>query len=325
MKTLLLLAAFVAPLAPYALYAPYAPYAPQAPQAPSAPQAPQAPQAPLPGTDIYLVPLAGGLSSMKTSKPVAVSAAPGYDNQPSFSADGHRILFAANRDGKQTDVYVFDRRTKRVTQLTRTAENENSPTYLPPGVGDADGFSVVQTEPDRTQRLWRFNAQGANPQLVLSEIKPVGYHAWIDPEHLVLFVLGQPATLQIANVKTGKAEVAADNIGRSLHRIPGSRLASFVQRDPSGEYWIKQIDTITRNTTPLVKVVEGSSDRDYAWMPDGKTILMTAGTRVFSWTPGSSGWVEVFDGASHQLGAITRLSVSPTGDAVAIVVAEPKK
>jgi hypothetical protein len=35
--------------------------------------------------------------------------------------------------------------------------------------------------------------------------------------------------------------------------------------------------------------------------------------------------VEIFDGAPHQLGAITRLSVSPKGDAVAIVVAEPKK
>jgi hypothetical protein len=69
--------------------------------------------------------------------------------------------------------------------------------------------------------------------------------------------------------------------------------------------------------------VEGSSDRDSAWMPDGKTILMTAGTRVLSWTRGDLVWTEVFDGAPYQLGAITRLSVSPTGDAVAIVVAEP--
>ena len=34
-----------------------------------------------------------------------MSAAPGYDNQPMFSADGSRILFAANRDGKQIDIY----------------------------------------------------------------------------------------------------------------------------------------------------------------------------------------------------------------------------
>jgi Tol biopolymer transport system component len=262
---------------------------------------------------------------MKAAKPAPVSVLPGYDNQPNFSADGTRILFAANRDGKQSDVYVFDRATGKAAQLTQTAENENSPTFLPAGVGDAGGFSVVQTEPDRTQRLWRFNAQGRAPQLVLTEIKPVGYHAWTDPEHLVLFVLGQPATLQIANVKTGKAEIAADNVGRSLHRIPGSPLASFVQREPSGEYWIKQIDISSKKIDPLVKTLEGSSDRDSAWMPDGKTILMTAGTKVFSWTRGDAGWKEVFDGAPHQLGAITRLSVSPKGDAIAIVVAESKK
>ena len=154
--------------------APLAPEAPQAPSAPQAPPAPQAPQAIPPGTDIYLVPLGGPVSSMQGAKPLAVSIAPGYDNQPSFNADGQRILLAANRDGKQIDVYQFDRRTNQTTQLTRTPENENSPTYLPPGIGDEGGFSVVQTEPDRTQRLWRFNAQGSNPQLVLTDIKPVG-------------------------------------------------------------------------------------------------------------------------------------------------------
>ena len=57
-------------------------------------------------------------------------------------------------------------------------------------------------------------------------------------------------------------------------------------------------------------------------MPDGKTILMSAGPKVFSWTRGSEGWSEVFDAAPHSLGAVSRLAVSPQGDAVAIVVAE---
>lgn len=97
---------------------------------------PQAPQAPNPASpapfDIYLVPVAKGLPSMKTAKPQPVSIAPGYDNQPNFSADGKRILFAANRDDKQTEIFAFDRENGRVTQVTHTAENENSPTYVPP-------------------------------------------------------------------------------------------------------------------------------------------------------------------------------------------------
>ena len=299
-------------------------------------RAPQPVPAAPPSTDIHLLPLSGGLASLKSAKPSPISIAPGYDNQPNFSADGNRILFAANRDGKQTDVFVFDRSNGGVAQLTRTAENENSPTYLPTGAGAAGSFSVVQSEFDASggrpatpiQRLWRFNAVGMSPQLILPDINPVGYHAWIDADQLVLFVLGaqgKPATLQIANVKTGKAEVVVDNIGRSLHRIPGSRLASFVQRQGENEWWIKQIDVSSKKIDPLVRTAEGSSDRDYAWMPDGKTILMSAGAKVMSWSRGAAGWTEVFDAAPHQLGAITRLAVSPKGDAIAIVVAEPPK
>ena len=137
-------------------------------------------------------------------------------------------------------MYAFDRASGRVSQLTRTPENENSPTPLPAGIGEPGGFSVVQSEmrqpdakPGPIQRLWRFNASGASPQLILADINPVGYHAWIDADRLALFVLGQPNSLQLASVKTGKAEVAANGIGRSLHRIPGTRLVSFVHREAS--------------------------------------------------------------------------------------------
>jgi len=301
------------------------------------------PAAPAP-FDIYLVPLANGLASMKSAKPTPISTAPGYDNQPNFSPDGKRILFAANRDGKQTDVFMFNRENGRVAQMTKTAENENSPTYVPAGAGPNGSFSVVQSEFDKNgarptpaiQRLWRFTGDGTPGTLILAGITPVGYHAWIDNDQLVLFVLGaqgKPATLQIASVKTGKADVIAEGIGRSLHRIPGSRLASFVHRE-GDTFWVKQIDIASRKIDPLVKAVEGSSDRDMAWMPDGKTILMSAGTKIFATSlpagalakaGGESAWTEVFDAAAHHLGAVTRMAVAPKGDAIAIVVAELQK
>jgi hypothetical protein len=276
-----------------------------------------------PGTDIHLLQLRSGLASLKEAKPSPVSTAPGYDNQPMFSADGARILFAANRDGKQIDIFVFDRAAGSISQLTRTAENENSPTSLPAGLGDPGGFSVVRTEPDKAQRLWRFDAKGSQPRVVLADVKPVGYHAWVNADTVALFVLGPPATLQIADVRSGKAEIAAEGIGRSLHRIPGTTFVSFVQREPSGEFWVKQIDPVSRRIEPLVKAVEGSADRDMAWMPDGQTLLMSSSTKVFSWTRGATGWTERFDSAPHNLGTVSRLAVSPTGDAIAIVVTEP--
>ena|SRR5687768_722881 len=85
-------------------------------QAPATP--PAQPVAPPPGTDIYLVPLSGGLASMKAAKPTPVSTTAGYDNQPMFSPDGSRILFAANHDGKQTDHLRL-----RTRQRARVASN----------------------------------------------------------------------------------------------------------------------------------------------------------------------------------------------------------
>ena len=103
--------------------------------------APSRPLAP-PATDIYLLALPGGIATMEAAKPW------GYDNQPMFSPDGARLLFAANRDGKQIDIYEFERASGKVAQLTETPTNENSPTYLPAGLGSAGDFSVVRTEAD---------------------------------------------------------------------------------------------------------------------------------------------------------------------------------
>jgi hypothetical protein len=153
----------------------------------------------------------------------------------------------------------------------------------------------------------------------------VGYHAWFVADRLALFVLGPPSTLRVAAVSTGTAEIAAERIGRSLHRIPGGRLVSFAHREKNDELWIKQIDVTTKKIESLVKAVEGTTEADMAWMPDGKTILMASGTRVFSWTRGTDGWVEVFDAAPRMLGAVSRIAISPKGDAAAIVVAEPAK
>ena len=65
-------------------------------------QTPPQPAAPPPGTDIYLVPLGAGLSSLDDAKPQPVSTAPGYDNQPMFSPDGGQILLAAIATGSRS-------------------------------------------------------------------------------------------------------------------------------------------------------------------------------------------------------------------------------
>jgi Tol biopolymer transport system component len=182
------------------------------------------------------------------------------------------------------------------------------------------GVSVIRVEADGTQRLWRFDTTGKNPHVLLANVKPVGYHAWIDGGRLALFVLGPPATLRLARPGEGPAETVITDIGRSIHLIPGSRSVSFVQPAGEGRYVVKQIDPDSKQVTTLTQAVADSSDRDTAWTPDG-TLLMSAGTRVFVWQRGDTSWREVYDAKPHGLGNISRLAVSPDGRALAVVVA----
>jgi Tol biopolymer transport system component len=280
------------------------------------PAQPPAAQPP-PGTNIYLVPLSS-LDTLKSSQPQPMATEAGYENQPFFAPDGNAVLFTANRDGKQTDIYEFDRGTRRTRALTTTPEGEYSPTVTP----DGKRFSVIRVEADGTQRLWQFDRDGSNPRVVLADIKPVGYHAWIDANRLALFVLGKPATLQLADVTTGRGEVVASNVGRSLHRIPGRATVSVVHLE-EGEYWIKEFDPATKKLDRLVRAASGSSDRDSAWLPDG-TLLMSGGTRLFAWKRGDAAWREVYDAAAFKLGALSRIAAAADGRMLAIVASESK-
>lgn len=270
---------------------------------------------PPPSTDIYRVEMSAGLESLQAAKPQPIAVEKGYDNQPFFTPDGRAILFTANRDGKQMDIYE---RTSGggARQLIATPEGEYSPTITPDG-----GVSVIRVEADGTQRLWRFSRSGANPRVLLPDVKPVGYHAWIDDDVLVVFVLGPPSTLRLARISTGQAETLATDVGRSIQRIPGRRAVSFVQREGEGRFVVKQLETDTRRITVVTDAVSGSSDRDTAWMPDG-TLLMSAGTRLFAWKAGDTRWREIYDAATHKLGAISRMAAAPDGKALAIVVSE---
>lgn len=156
------------------------------------------PAATPPPSDIYLTFLTG---DFKLGAPAKFTQHIGYNNQPSFLADDRSVLYTSIRNG-QADIYQYDPGFGGTTQATNTPESEYSPTLMP----DGKNISVVRVEADGTQRLWKFPLTGRGaPSLILEDIKPVGYHWWLDKNTLALFILGatgKPATLQIADVRT---------------------------------------------------------------------------------------------------------------------------
>jgi WD40 repeat protein len=271
-------------------------------------------QAP-PATDIYVADLRVTDRRVRVGSPVNVTARAGYDNQPFFLRDGRSFLYTSVHEDAQADIYRYDLDRKISVRVTATPESEYSPTPLPHG----DGFSVVRVEADSTQRLWAFDTNGSRPRLVLDSIKPVGYHAWANDHTLLLFVLGPPATLRMADARAPAAsgEVLARDIGRSLQRIPDREAVSFVQRDSVAGASLQEFDLRTRRVTKLVQAPVGADF--FVWTPNG-IVLTAAGTKLLQWDPQRGGaWEQVADFAAAGLTNVTRLAVSPKGDRLAIV------
>ena len=292
----------------------------------------QAPQAP-PDTEIYLAPLKVVSGAMEVGAAVNITNSPGYDNQPSFTPDGSAVLFTSVRGTlpapagsttttTQSDVYRYEIRSREVSRVTQTPESEYSPTTMP----DGRGISVIRVEADGTQRLWSIRPSGPkiDAAVLLPDIKPVGYHAWADDHTLALFVLGQPATLQLADTRAGTARTIASDIGRSIQRIPGSGAVadiSFVQREREGEVTrltIRRLNPATGEVTTITPAVAGSREADTAWTPDG-TLLMAKDATLYAWTRGQSSWKEIASLERLSLSGVTRLAVSPAGDYIALV------
>jgi hypothetical protein len=281
--------------------------------------------APPPDTEIFLAPLSTGDTPV-VGRAVNITNSPGYDNQPAFTPDGTAILFTSIRgSGTQTDIYRYDLASGATAQVTSTSESEYSPTVTP----DGGHISVIRVEADGTQRLWRFTSAGRAPELVLTDVKPVGYHAWADDHTLALFVLGSPATLQLADTSTGTAIVLVRGINRSIQKIPGGHTISFVARNGAGDsasLSIQELDPASKRITPLIDAVPGAREADCAWTPDGM-LMMADHDVLYGWKKGQApstgagqgGWRRLADLAALGLHGVTRIAISPKGDRIAFV------
>lgn len=275
------------------------------------------PLAAQPGTDILVAPFSDIAGRVSVGQPVNVTRRPGYDNQPAFTRDGSTILFTSNRGDGQTDIWrvpVTGGASERVTKTD--PESEYSATPIP----GQDGFSVIRVERDSVQRLWRFDYDGGNPRLVLTALRPVGYHVWIGAELLGAFVLsvpnGVPNALVQVDARTERADTVARDIGRALVRVPGRDAFSFIQlgRDTS---WISEVDVRTRT---VQRVAPNPAGSDYhLWTPTGR-LIASSGTRLLIRV--GDRWDVLADFAELGVKGISRLALSPRGDRIAFVAAD---
>lgn len=283
-----------------------------------------------PGFDVYVSDLklnSQGLLQVDNIK--QLTNRPAYDNQPLFLPDGQSLLLtSAMQDGKQEqmDSFIYHLASSTSENLTNTAISEYSPTLMP---NELD-FSVIKGIGEK-QKLWRYplkpTADNA-PSELLKDVNPVGYHAWVDQERVILFVLGEPHTLQLADVSTQTSRVIDRNIGASLYKIPGTELMSYSAvrisqngqgSDDGQQVWeLKTYNPANDEIKILTQLPEGAYY--YGWSADGKAIT-AQGSILKQWDmsrPGN-GWVAVADVSQSCPGGATRLTTNAQNSKLAFV------
>ena len=264
-----------------------------------------------PSTDIFVFPVDGS----QLGEALRITDREGYDNQPRFLPGGEELVYSSLRDG-QTDIYRHDLRNGETSRVAASEQSEYSPTPIP----GTNRISLVRDYGDLKQQLWSVDLRNGEEMLLLPDVSPVGYHAWIDDAAVILFVLGEPHTLQVAEIGPGAARVLADSPGRGLARIPGRARMSYV--DKTGpQWWLTAIDPASGDSERLIATPDGRED--YAWDPGG-SVWIGDDSRILRWTPGdSSGWQPVADLDGAGVYDITRVTFSDDGKRLAVVGRRP--
>ncbi len=272
-------------------------------------------------TDILLIRMEVSGDTYTFSKPVKINPNEGYNNQPSFHPDGGSVLYAS-QSGTNTDIYRYGIESGETLRLTNTPESEYSPIVMP----DGKRFSVIQlfiTEGPRkgAQPLVAFPLSGGEAESLYEAGEKVGYHAWVDGHTVAMFILGSPNFLRIADLGGGSSKSIAENIGRSLYKIPKMEAISFSQNQEGGGETIMGYDLGSGIIKSLIPLLDGNSF--YAWTPGGD-LIMGVGAKLYGLRPGSdNNWREIGDLNGMGVDNISRLAIGPNARWLAVVSSSP--
>ncbi len=247
----------------------------------------------------------------------------GYNNQPYFMSD-YEIYLTTQfpEDTTQTDIYALDIKANSLTQITATVESEYSPTLVP-NRGEENKqsyFSCVRVEADEegSQRLWKFPLDRSNNgQPVFTSIFDIGYHFWLNYREVMLFIVGNPHYLVVANIRDQSKRNVISHIGRCFQEMPNGDVA-FVHKIDNSTWLIKRMHSLTY-TTQLVTAALPNSE-DFAVLGDG-TIVMASGAKVFKFNKAlDTTWLEIADLSYYGVKQISRIAINKLQNKIALVV-----
>lgn len=266
--------------------------------------------------DLYVSELRWRDGRLEIGEPARLTRG-GRNTQPSFTPDGRAIVFSGQRGGptSQTDIYRIDLATGVETQVTRTLENENTPTVEPNGE-----LVAVRWKPEtlfREYGPWVYGPDGVPRRGLLPGPDTVGYYARIDRNTVALMRPMSRFRVALFDARSGKTmDVGSPAAPLPPQRVPGARAITYTRTDSSGHNVIRRVDVATGRSADVAPTVLGRTS--HTWTPRG-TLLMGKGNTLYALDPArDSVWRPVRSFAGPELQNVTAYVVSPRGDRLVI-------
>lgn len=262
-------------------------------------------------TEIHVFDIKKEGENFKLENGVNISQNEGYDNQPSFY-DNRTILYAHTR-GEFTDILLYDLKTKSKRFISETA---NGGEYSPQRIPNSKNVSAVRLDEDGLQRFYEYDFSTGADTEIFEKLK-VAYPTWVDKNTVVASVIvGETMELFVCDVTQKECVSMVRNVGRSVKKIPGTNLVSFISKEDKDNWMLKSINPKTKEINSITSM---GKTEDMTWMPDG-SLLVPRGKRIFRSTPNKSTYSELFFGFTDEnINTISRMSVSADGTKIALV------
>ena len=273
--------------------------------------------------DIYIIDIkkqeVGGITFEKA---VNISNHPGYDNQPSFTLDGKKVVYTAMTKDSTTDINSYSIEDKK-----NTYSNPSNLTseYSPTSYNSLEILTVKVEKDKKTQRIWK---ESTTPKwtsnVFLKKVDSVGYFCLLPKNKIAAFILSSKNELahelRLIDTKTQKETFIDDSIGRCIRLSPDSSAIVYVKKGKDGKNKLMRYHFHDSSVTEMFETVEGAEDflfydNSRIWMAKDNVLYEYWMAAKFSY------WAEKkeFSEKNSHLKTITRMNLSPDKSRLVLV------
>ena len=242
-----------------------------------------------------------------------ISKNTGYDSQP-FFYENDKVLFASEKNG-QTEI-VLSNLNSTNKNLNYRSNTPNGGEYSPQRIPNSSQISAVRLDNDGLQRFYKYDRKSKKSTELIPDLK-VAYPAWFDENTLVASVIVNDSLhLIISDLKSKTNTIVAKNVGRSVHKIPGTELMSFISKE-NDKYWL--LKSLNPRTKEIKTITSVGKTEDVTWLPNG-TLLLPNQSTIYQFNPKTDKNPKLFFSFSDEnINNISRMAVNSEGTKIAIV------